>query len=271
MILALPFLLLSLAAPGGAFFGARWLVAKAAGIPGAWLPFRRFDVPSGGTPRWARPAVAVAGPVAAYLLVSLFFIVSIKLAGETPIGTTVIIRPGSPAESAGMRAGDRVLRIEDQPVSTWNDISTLVRERGGAGPIEVIVERGAAEVTLTVTPSVGVDGQPKIGVMAGPPRTTSIGTGTAIVRGLAGPAVMASTIASAVASPPERVGELSGPVGIVHTAPSSQAPDILLLLATYMTYGVGLLIPLALVFALAGWRPAPANERQARNVKETSQ
>jgi regulator of sigma E protease len=256
----------------GAFFGARWLVAVAAGIPGAWLPFRRFDVPSGGAPRWARPAVAVAGPVAAYLLVSLLFIVSIKLAGETSFGTTVDVRPGSPAESAGMRAGDRVLRIEGQPVSTWDDVPRLIRERGGAGPLEVVVERGAAEVTFTVTPSVGVDGQPKIGVVASlPPRTTSIGTGTAIVRGLAGPAVIASESARAVARPAPSVTELSGPVGIVTTAPSSPAPDVLLLFATYMTYGVGLLIPLALVFALAGWRPAPANERQARNVKETSQ
>jgi hypothetical protein len=36
-----------------------------------------------------------------------------------------------------------------------------------------------------------------------------------------------------------------------------------------MTYGVGLLLPLALVFAFAGWRPAP--DRQAMNDKEASQ
>jgi len=257
MILASPLLLLSLVALVGAFFGARWIAAVVAGIPGAWLPFRRFDVPSGGAPRWARPAVAVAGPVAAYLLASLIFIVAFKLTGETSFDTTIGVRPGSPAESAGMRAGDRVIRIAGQPVSRFDELSALVRERGGAGPLEIVVERGAAEVTFTVTPSVGVDGQPKIGVMAGPARTNSIGIGTAIVRGLAGPAVIVSGIASVFAGPPESGSELSGPVGIVRSAPGPEPPaGVLFILGAHMSKGVVLLIPLALLFALAGWRPA---------------
>ncbi len=270
VLIALLILLFSLAAAAGAFFGARWLVATAAGVPGAWIPFRRFEVPSGGAPRWARPAVAVAGPVAAYLLASLFFIAGFKLAGEPSFGTTVDVRPGSPAESAGMRAGDRVIRIEGQPVSTWNDLSGLVRERGRAGSLEIVALRGAAEVTFTVTPAVGVDGQPKIGVAASlPPRTVTVGFGTAIVRGLAGPGMVVSEVARVLAEPPERDAVLSGPVGIVSAPARPPTASVLLMFATHMTYGVVLLLPLALVSALAGWRPAP--DRQAMNDKEASQ
>ena len=257
ILIGLVILLLSLAAAAGAFFGARWLVAAGAGIPGAWLPFRRFEVPSGGAPRWARPAVAVAGLVAAYLLASLFFTAAFKLAGEPSFGTTVDVRPGSPAESAGMRAGDRVIRIEGQPVSTWDDLSGLVRERGRAGSLEIVAERGASEVTFTVTPAVGADGQPKIGVAASlPPRTVTVGIGTAIVRGLAGPGMVVSEVARGLADPPESDAVLRGPVGIVSAPARPPTASVLLILATSMTYGVALLLPLALLFALAGWRPA---------------
>lgn len=268
ILIALVILPPSLAAAAGAFFGARWLVAAAAGIPGAWLPFRRFEVPSGGAPRWARPAVAVAGLVAAYLLASLFFTAAFKLTGETSFGTTVDVRPGSPAESAGMRAGDRVTRIEGQPVSTWDDLSALVRERGRAGSLEIVAERGAAEVTFTVIPSVGADGQPKIGVIASP-RTVPVGIGTAIGRGLAGPGMVVSEVARRLAEPPKRDVVLAGPVGIVSAPARPPTTSFLFILATYMTYGVVLLLPLALVFAFAGWRPAP--DRQAMNAKEASQ
>ena len=263
-------LFLSLAAPVGAFFGARWLAAMAAGIPGAWLPFRRFEVPSEGAPRWARPTIAVAGLVAAYLLTSLFFIAALKLSGQQIYDATVNVRPGSPAEAAGMRTGDRVLRIAGQPVSTWDELSTLVRKRGREGSLEIVVERGAGEVTFSVTPDIDAGGQPKIGVASSSPsRTVDTGLGSAILRGLAGPAVMIADVVGALAGPPERVAVLGGPVAVVSAVKGSLTGGILLVLSTYMTYGVALLIPLALVFALAGWRPA--HERQARNVKGESQ
>lgn len=268
MILVLLMLSLSLSASACAFFGGRWLVAMAAGIPGAWLPFRRFELPSGGAPRWARPAVAVAGLAAAYLLASLFFIVALKLSGETYYDATVNVRPGSPAEIAGMRTGDRVVRIEGQPVSTFDDLSALVRERGRRGPLEVVAERGAAEVTFRVIPTFGPGGQPRIGVAADPtPRTADIGLGTAIVRGIARPAVMIAEVGRALTGAAESIVELAGPVGVVSAAKASPVTSLLFVVAWYITLGFALLIPLALVFAFFGWRPR-APERSAMNMEE---
>lgn len=42
------------------------------------------------------------------------------------IGT---VEPGSPADLAGLQTGDRILSIDDEPVSVWQDMVTLVQAR----------------------------------------------------------------------------------------------------------------------------------------------
>ncbi|EGJ12247.1 RIP metalloprotease RseP [Rubrivivax benzoatilyticus] len=67
------------------------------------------------------------------------------------------VRAGSPGEAAGLRAGDRVLLVDGQPVA---DATSLVRRvraavRDGEGvPMRWRVERGGAERELDVVPRV---------------------------------------------------------------------------------------------------------------------
>jgi hypothetical protein len=68
--------------------------------------------------------------------------------------------------------------------------------------------------------------------------------------------MVVSEVARGLADPPESDAVLRGPVGIVSAPARPPTASVLLILATSMTYGVALLLPLALLFALAGWRPA---------------
>ena len=67
------------------------------------------------------------------------------------------VRPGGPAEKAGLRRGDRVLRIEEQPVSDAQQVVEKVRAavRDGQGVQQLwVVERGGSTVQLEVLPRV---------------------------------------------------------------------------------------------------------------------
>lgn len=61
------------------------------------------------------------------------------------------IDPNSPAEAAGMKAGDVVVRVNQIPVASGNDWSKTVRENRGK-PVPVVVLRDKHEQTLTLTP-----------------------------------------------------------------------------------------------------------------------
>jgi regulator of sigma E protease len=60
---------------------------------------------------------------------------------------------GSPASAAGFQPGDRVVTIEGQPIYTWSQMTTLVKEHPDR-PLRVEVLRNGQRVALTVTPSV---------------------------------------------------------------------------------------------------------------------
>ena len=59
---------------------------------------------------------------------------------------------GGPAEQAGLRAGDRVLAVEDRAVTDLAELWRAVWAAGSAGtPVRLRVGRGARETTVTVT------------------------------------------------------------------------------------------------------------------------
>lgn len=94
---------------------------------------------------------------------------------ETPPLVTSVMH-GSPASTAGFQPGDRVVNIEGQPVYTWSQMTTQVKEHPQQ-PLRVEVLRNGQRVPLTVIPSaekVTVNGQTtevgKIGI-SGPGRS----------------------------------------------------------------------------------------------------
>lgn len=62
------------------------------------------------------------------------------------------ITPGSPAQAAGFKPGDRVLQADGHDVQSWDKWVDYVRARPGQ-PIAVQVERGQESLSLQVTPA----------------------------------------------------------------------------------------------------------------------
>ncbi|MGQ0529813.1 MAG: RIP metalloprotease RseP [Panacagrimonas sp.] len=58
-----------------------------------------------------------------------------------------MIQPGSAAEAAGLKVGDRVLSIQDQPVSDWLKLVEAVRARPGE-VVRIQIRRGEQDLTI---------------------------------------------------------------------------------------------------------------------------
>lgn len=73
-------------------------------------------------------------------------------------GITYMIEPvagrvekGSPAEQAGLRAGDRIVSAAGKPVREMSDYATVARDYGGK-PLPLELQRGAETLRLTLAP-----------------------------------------------------------------------------------------------------------------------
>ena len=99
---------------------------------------RRFDQ----KPIWARMAVIVAGPLMNFVLAILLFtfvftVLGVPVDYTTRIGAVVA---NSPAEAVGIKAGDKVLSINGQPVESWRTLVDIIHPNTGQ-ELKVTVER----------------------------------------------------------------------------------------------------------------------------------
>ncbi|QEO16030.1 site-2 protease family protein [Agromyces intestinalis] len=120
-------------------------------------------------PVWKRIIVMLGGPLMNLVLGILLFGVLLMGIGIPSTTTTVdavsecalpatserqTCEPGDPAApgaAAGIRPGDRIVSIEGQPVTTWEQSTAIIRDHPGES-LAVVVERDGAERTLEVTP-----------------------------------------------------------------------------------------------------------------------
>jgi len=61
------------------------------------------------------------------------------------------VRPGSPADKAGLRAGDIMIRFGDNPIKNLYDFTYALRARSAGDTVTVVVQRDGAEVSAAVT------------------------------------------------------------------------------------------------------------------------
>jgi regulator of sigma E protease len=98
-------------------------------------------------PIWQRIAIALAGPVM-NLVLPVFLIAAILMSGVPTITSRVGgVLPGSPAERAGFREGDRVVAVAGESLWRWVDLETLLRAPGDA-VLGLDVERDGQVRTL---------------------------------------------------------------------------------------------------------------------------
>ena len=78
-------------------------------------------------PRWQRFLIAIAGPFMNVLLAIVLLTVVYMVRYEHPLwltkpATIGWVKPGSPADKAGIAAGDRIVRIDGLENPTWEDV-----------------------------------------------------------------------------------------------------------------------------------------------------
>lgn len=77
--------------------------------------------------------------------------------GIMPVGARldskiIEVTVGSAAEKAGLQAGDRIVKVDGQPVDTWHPFTYFVRQSPNKA-LELLVERNGSSLMLKVTPT----------------------------------------------------------------------------------------------------------------------
>jgi regulator of sigma E protease len=94
--------------------------------------------------------ILLAGPGANFLLAFILYI-AIGLLGNNHLSPTIgKVIEKSPAYSAGLQKNDKILKINDTEIKTWDDLSGIIKNSSGA--LKFYVKRDNALRTFIITP-----------------------------------------------------------------------------------------------------------------------
>lgn len=126
---------------------------------------------------WVRLGVLVAGPIANLLIGVLLYAVIFSKIGFPVLDQVQIIEvmPNSPAEQAGLRPGDLILKVNDQEIKSTRSLSENIYSHLDE-PIQLTYSRQGQQVTVTLVPrSQPPEGEGAIGiVMSNPTRKVNV-------------------------------------------------------------------------------------------------
>ena len=101
-----------------------------------------------------RAAIVVAGPVANFLLAIVVSAVLFATVGQQLTSTVVgDVAPDSAAAAAGIQPGDKILALNGQPVSRFEDVAGVVM-LGLGEPLHMKILRAGKPLDITATPKV---------------------------------------------------------------------------------------------------------------------
>ena len=173
-------------------------------------------------PWYTRLAVVFAGPVMNYLLAFVLFSGVIIAMGEpVPSRETVIgeVNAGFPAEAAGLKSGDRVVKVAGQAVDSWDAMAAEIHARAGK-QLVLVYSREGKETSLKITPRLHNAGGKSWGVIgispsvAYKPVPLLKGLGMGLHQCWYWTAFTVKTLASNIQK--REKPDLAGPIGIVN-------------------------------------------------------
>ena len=96
--------------------------------------------------------ISLAGPFANFVLAAIIYALSIGVHGvvvqSIKIAATL---PGTPAEAAGLLAGDQILEVNGKPIRNSSDVTIAVMLSPNT-PVELLLDRNGSKVIASVTP-----------------------------------------------------------------------------------------------------------------------
>jgi regulator of sigma E protease len=173
-----------------------------------------------GSKTLGQRAIAIfAGPLANFIL-AFVILFAFALSYGVPVDKAMLgeVHPNTPAEQAGLQQGDRVLSVDQQPVTTWDEIVHEISTSPGQ-ELTLMIERDGQQVQVPITPDTrerqGAEGQVEgfIGVSK-PTEKAFLG---AIDYGFSQTVTFAKMIFTALGmlvSGGLQLDDLAGPVGI---------------------------------------------------------
>ena len=120
-------------------------------------------------PVWKRVVIMLGGPVMNLLLAIVLYGVLLLGFGIPQASTTIgsvsecVIPatseqtecaaddPRAPGAAAGLEPGDRIVSMDGESITSWEQATALIRASAG-DPIAIVVERDGTEMDLTATP-----------------------------------------------------------------------------------------------------------------------
>jgi membrane-associated protease RseP (regulator of RpoE activity) len=156
------------------------------------------DVPPEDEPRTYRQQsyprrllVAVAG-ILTHFIISFIILMLVWTVVGVPredrptlsVGSISRLESGpSPAQEAGFEVGDRVISVDGQILSRWQDLPPYIRARPGQ-PITFLIERDGRQQTLVATPATANPSGERVGFLGigSKPDVETVGPVTAVGR-----------------------------------------------------------------------------------------
>lgn len=108
-------------------------------------------------PLWQRALIVLAGPVT-NLLVALAILSGFTMAYGKLVAAPVVgvVQPGSVAEKAGIRVGDRIVAMRGGAVDTFVDVKMTVAQHPGEA-LDMVVDRGDKRQALPIVAATRTD------------------------------------------------------------------------------------------------------------------
>ena len=199
-------------------------------------------------PAWQRALVLAAGSFMNLLTCVVLLIIIAFFMGQA---TTVIdqVEKGSPAETAGIMAGDRITDIDGNNIKEWDDITGTIGDNKGEA-ITITVDRDGNEMTFKTKPE--YDKEQKRSLIGITPALKR-NVGTAFIDGIKNTGsmtVMMYDVLRQLFTGEASVKDLSGPVGIVYAVNETAKSGVM-----YVVYLAALL---SLNLAIINMLPLPA-------------
>ncbi len=105
-------------------------------------------------PLWHRALIVLAGPAFNFFFAVVALFIMFAVSGLPYIPTEVgRVMEESPAERAGLKAGDVIAAVDGAPVKRWEELAQQIRQRGGQ-PLSVTIQRSGQDLKFTITPEI---------------------------------------------------------------------------------------------------------------------